>query len=136
MSAEPLVTQADSRNCRDAKPTNFKVMTALVGIHAVLSFAYFNPRSNVQMAAAIVVSVCMLYFFWRQKIWAKRLVLVTAALGLVLDVPMFSKLSTLGQVIIGARFALAVFLLYWLNTKLAKGYFQVAPSKNDAQQVT
>ena len=112
------------------------VLTILVAVHAILSFAYFKASSNFQLAAAIVVSAGMVYFFWRKNIWAKRLVLLTAAASFLVDVPKFSRLSALGQTIIGVHFAVAGFLLYRLNTAVVKSCFQPAPTKNDARQVT
>ena len=134
MSAESVGTQAGSGKVRGGK--QFTILAVLVGAHAVLSFVNYRPSSNIQLVLAILVSAWMVYFFWRQNIWARRLVLITAALTFVVDVPTFSKSSALGQVAIGIHLAVAAFLLYWLNTKLAKGYFNPAPSKHDAQQVT
>jgi hypothetical protein len=136
MSAEPIVAQADSRGCRGAKPTPFRVMTLLVAAHAMLSFAYWTPGSHFNLAAAIIALVCMVYFFWRQKSWARLCVLMTAAASLVVDVFKFFRLSILGQIVIGVHLALAAFLMYWLNTRSAKGYFTVGPLKNDAEEMT
>jgi hypothetical protein len=135
MSAEPVVAQVDSRSPRGAKPTNFRVMTLLVAAHAMLSFAYWNPGSQSNLAAAITASGCMVYFFWRQQRWARICVLMTAAASFLDIVIKFPKLSIFGQSIIGIHLALAAFLLYWLNTRSAKGYFKVGPSKNDAHEM-
>ena len=134
MSAAPLATQAASGIPPRGK--QFTTMAVLVGAHAALSFFNYRPSSPVQLAAAITVSVCMVYFFWRQNIWARRLVLITAALSFIADVPTFSKLSTVGQIVTGAHLALAAFLLYWLNTRSTKAYFSPAASNTDARQVT
>ena len=134
MSAESVGTQADSGKLRGGKP--FTIMAVLVAAHAVLSFFNYKPSSNIHLVLAILVSAWMVYFFWRQNIWARRLVLITAALSFVVDVPTFSKPSALSQIVIGIHLAVAAFLLYWLNTKLGKGHFNPSPSKHDAQQVT
>src|ERR1041385_7704057 len=124
MSVEPLTTESAPGKVPFGTSKQFLVLTILVGAHAILSFAYFKPSSNFQLAAAIVVSAGMVYFFRRKKIWAKRLVLVTAALSFLVDVPKFSSLAAFGQAIVGVHLALAAFLLYRLNTTLVKGYFQ------------
>jgi|ERR1035441_7173082 hypothetical protein len=134
MSAESVATQADSGKVRGGK--QFTIMAVLVGTHAVLSFVNYKPSSSIHLVLAIIVSAWMVYFFWRRNIWARRLVLITAAVSFLVEVPTFSKLSALGQLVIGVHLVVAAFLLYRLNTKLAKAYFNPAPSKNDAQHVT
>src|SRR6267142_4790113 len=124
MSVEPLTTKSTPDKVPAGNSKHFMVLTILAGIHAALSFSYFKPSSNSQLVAAIVVSAGMVYFFWRKNICAKRLVLVTAALSFLVDVPKFSSLAASGQAIIGIHLALAAFLLYRLNTTVAKAYFQ------------
>ena len=136
MSEEPLAAQSTSDKTLGGKPRPFTILTILAAVHAALGFAYFKPSSVFQLAAALVVSVGMVYFFWKQNIWAKRLVLITAVITFVADIPAFFTLPTFGQAVMGVDLALAGFLLYRLNTGAAKGYFEVARSKNDSQQVT
>ena len=105
---------------------NFVFLTSLVGIHAILSFAYYRPSSGFQLAAAIIVSVCMVYFFGRHNNWARRLVLITAALTFLVDLPKVFSLSLPGQAIVFLHLALAAFLLYWLNVRSGKRHFHVS----------
>jgi hypothetical protein len=68
MSVEPLTTQPAPTNVLRGKPKHFTFLTLLVGVHGILGFAYFKPSSAVQLAAAIVVSAGMVYFFWKHNV--------------------------------------------------------------------
>jgi hypothetical protein len=132
MNNEPNAAQSTSDNLPGGKPKSFVMATGLVALYALLNFAYFKPLhgSNLQFAGAIASSVLMVFYFWRQNIGAKRVVLITAVFTIHVSIRKFPTLPAMGQTIMCIRVALAAFLLYYLNTRSVRNYFRPTRAEN------
>jgi hypothetical protein len=74
----------------------------------------------------IVAGYIVLWFFWRGKNWARILVLLNCFLCFynVHDVHFFLRVNPVEKVMLLGEAVLAVFLLYYLNTRRARAYFK------------
>jgi hypothetical protein len=76
-----------------------------------------------------IIGYVVLWFYWEGRNWARRLVLITS-LVYFWNLKYLDYGSALARMTIILDVAMAVFLLYWLNTVAAKSYFSdsdVAP---------
>jgi len=74
----------------------------------------------------IGVGYVVLWFFWKGKNWARVLVLLNCFVCFynVHDIHFFLRVNPIEKVMLTGEAVLAVFLLYWLNTREAKTYFK------------
>jgi hypothetical protein len=74
----------------------------------------------------IVAGYVVLWFFWKGKNWARILVLLNCFVCFynVRDIHFFLGVNPVEKVTLGCEAVLAIFLLYWLNTREAKAYFK------------
>jgi hypothetical protein len=81
----------------------------------------------------ILVGYLVIWFYWKGRNWARILVLLTSLLCLY-NLRYFLRGGIIEQVMIGSEAVLAVFLLFWLNSRNVKSFFrapkntQTAPS--------
>jgi uncharacterized membrane protein len=107
-----------------ASPPAFPVLFALVCFHAIISFAYFHASAPLFFVAAIIVSVAIVYCFWRGQSWARIVVILTAITDFLLDVPRFSHAPPVMRLILALRLLSAAVLLIWLSTPSVRAYFR------------
>ncbi len=87
--------------------------------HAALIFWLFT----LLISAGYVV----IWFYWTGHNWARILVLVTSLLCLY-NLRYMLGSGIIEQVMIGVEAGLAVFLLFWLNTRPLKSFFRASQS--------
>ena len=113
------------------KPGKLKIITILLclfNLYGIIGLFFLNNESEyfkyVAVAAVVVVllSYIVIAFFWQGKNWARLLVLLAALLSIP-NIYNFQLLHVVSKFVIGAEFFFALYLLYWLNTKLVKDYF-------------
>jgi hypothetical protein len=81
----------------------------------------------------ILVGYFVIWFYWRGRNWARILALLTSLLCLY-NLRYFLRGGIIDRVMIGSEAALAVFLLFWLNSPKVKAFFraprntQISPS--------
>jgi len=68
------------------------------------------------------VRYAVLWFYWNGYSWARVLVLLGSLLGLW-DLTAWMHVSAFVRILIAVKTALALFLLYWLNTRSLRDYF-------------
>ena len=71
----------------------------------------------------ILVGYIVIWFYWKGRNWARILVLLTSLLCLC-NLLFFPRAGSAERVMIGAEALLAVFLLFWLNSRNVKSYFR------------
>jgi hypothetical protein len=89
------------------------------GPHFVSTFAL---RCLVFMGRCIV-----LFFYWEGYNWARILVLLASVAGLW-NLTYWAHVGSLLRILIAVNATLGVFLLYWLNTRDLKKYFDPGPT--------
>ena len=77
----------------------------------------------VLITITIAASYLVLWFYWRGKNWARILVLLNSLLCLY-NLRFWNHGGVMTRVMIGAEAALAIFLLYWLNTQKVRAFFR------------
>jgi hypothetical protein len=83
------------------------------------------PVTFVIFTIIIVTGYVVLWFYWQGRNWARILVLLNSLLALH-NLRYWNLHGVAERVMLGAEAALAIFLLYWLNTRRVREFF-VAP---------
>lgn len=81
----------------------------------------------------ILAGYLVTWFYWRGRNWARLLVLLTSLLCFY-NLRYFSRRGIVERVMVGSEAVLAVFLLFWLNSRSVKSFFQ-APKRDVGCQV-
>ena len=118
------LTQIAHRGGRQ-QPRGLRETTLLMAVGNVLGFTLIDWTNNIASAvgtAVIAVSFVVLWFYWQGRNWARWLVLLTSIEALANLTALRSGSIYLIAVII-AEAALAIFLLYWLNTRAVRAFF-------------
>lgn len=110
------------------RPKWLKEVTALLCIFNISGYAFIDINSKhlshelIIYTTLIIISYCVLWYFWHGKNWARILVILGSVLSLAGLVTMGKH--TYAQICIDlAEAAIGVFLLWWLNTQRLKDYF-------------
>jgi hypothetical protein len=82
---------------------------------AKLVFAVFT--------VTILIGYVVIWFYWRGKNWARILVLLTSLLCFY-NLHSWTRDGLPARIMISAEALLAVFLLYWLNTRAVREFFR------------
>ena len=86
-----------------------------------------KPRSILaafgMFTLLITVGYVVLWFYWHGHNWARLLVLVTCFLCFY-NLRNLASSNLIVKVMLVGEAAVAVFLVYWLNTSQAKEFFQ------------
>jgi hypothetical protein len=87
-------------------------------------------KSNAATAFAlftivILVGYLVIWFYWKGRNWARILVLLTSLLCLY-NLRFFFRAGFTERLMIGAEALLAVFLLFWLNTRDVRLFFHAS----------
>jgi len=90
--------------------------------HAATTFSLFT--------IFIFVGYLVIWFYWRGGNWARLLVLLTSLLCLY-NLRYFFRSGIIERVMVGSEALLAIFLLFWLNTRSVRSFFQ-APKDSQA----
>jgi hypothetical protein len=119
------------------RPKAVTISTWLMAILNILGYAIlWEPDAHKTRFAVfffitvftltIVAGYIVLWFFWRGKNWARILVLLNCFLCFynVHDVHFFLRVNPVEKVMLLGEAVLAVFLLYYLNTRRARAYFK------------
>jgi len=83
--------------------------------HAATTFLLFS--------IFILAGYFVIWFFWRGRNWARLLVLLTSLLCLY-NLRYFFRGGIVERVMVGSEAVLAVFLLFWLNSRGVKSFFR------------
>jgi hypothetical protein len=70
----------------------------------------------------IVIGYAVLWFYWKGRNWARILVLLNSLLCFY-NLRYWSLRGVVEQVMLGTEALLAIFLLYWLNTRKVRDFF-------------
>lgn len=73
----------------------------------------------------IGIGYVVIWFYWKGHNWARVLVLLSSLLA-VFNLHVWNRAGIAERIMIGTEGALAVFLLYWLNTSRTKAFFAKA----------
>ena len=110
------------------KPKGLYTTFIVMCLMNLTGFAFVNPQVGsvsgqfAFIGLIIAFSYVVLWYYWRGKNWARILVIVASVVALVnlFFLPMFSFAQ---RIVIIAEACLAVFLLWWLNTRAVRAYF-------------
>ena len=122
-----------SDSIRAQRPARLGAAALLLCILNIAGVLFYEPLDGAPTLVSVVVfgvifgfiaavSFVVIWFFWRGRNWARWLVLATSVLAL-LNVLLIPSSNRGAQLLIGLEAALAVWLLYWLNTKDVSRYF-------------
>jgi hypothetical protein len=75
----------------------------------------------------IVIGYLVIWFYWKGRNWARILVLLASLLCLY-NLRHWNHSGLLERLMVGAEAMLAIFLLYWLNTRKVREFFIAAKS--------
>jgi hypothetical protein len=92
--------------------------------HAFTTFFFFTDF--------IVIGYAVLWFYWQGRNWARILVLLTS-LQCLYNLRHWDHGGIVERVMIGSEAVLAVFLLYWLNTRAVRAFFRGQPAADAVQ---
>jgi len=67
----------------------------------------------------------VIWFYWRGRNWARLLILLTSLLCLY-NLRYFFRGGIVERVMVGSEAILAVFLLFWLNSRGVKSFFHAS----------
>jgi hypothetical protein len=77
----------------------------------------------IVFTALILIGYVFIWFYWQGRNWARIAVLFTSVLS-IYNLRYWNDSSRMTQVMIGCEAALGIFLLYWLNTRRVRSFFQ------------
>ena len=119
------------------RPKAITISTWLMAVFNILGYAIlWEPATHrTRFAVLFFITVftltiaagyVILWFFWKGKNWARILVLLNCFVCLynVHDVRYFLRINSVEKVMLVGEAVLAVYLIYWLNTRKAKAYFK------------
>jgi hypothetical protein len=114
------------------RPKPVDVTTWLMAVLNILGYALLwninKPRpvvvrSAINFTLMIVLGYVVIWFYWHGKNWARILVLLTS-LSCLYNLRDLQSANLVVRFMLIGEAAVAVFLLYWLNTSEAKAYFK------------
>ena len=117
------------------RPRAVTISTWLMAVLNILGYSLlWEPHKTrsivvflfVVFTFSIFVGYVVLCFFWKGKNWARLLVLLDCFVCFynVRDVPRFLRVNPVEKAMLLGEAALAVFLLWYLNTREAREFFQ------------
>ena len=96
---------------------------------AIIDWSKPNARLIfVIFTILIVIGYLVLWFYWKGRNWARILVLLTSLLCFY-NLRYWNLRGAVERVMLGAEAVLAIFLLYWLNTRRVRAFF-IAPKSD------
>ena len=115
------------------RPARLGAAALLLCVLNIAGVVFYEPLDGAPTLMSLVVfgvvfgfiaaiSFVVIWFFWRGRNWARWLVLATSVLA-VLNVSLIPSSSRGAQLLIGLEAAVAIWLLYWLNTRDVSRYF-------------
>jgi len=110
--------------------TETAVLMSLTNALGWLIVDWSNPHAATTFwlfTIFILAGYFVIWFYWRGRNWARILVLLTSLLCLY-NLRYFLRGGSIERVMIGSEAVLAVFLLFWLNSRNVKSFFRA--SKN------
>jgi hypothetical protein len=110
------------------RPAGFKLAFTAVVLQCIFGFVGFEAAFPFGLPAAIFSCILCSYFFWRGRNWARIVIILVSATALLLLYPDFKKHRTVREIFDMINAPLALFLLYWCNTRPVKEYFRRASS--------
>lgn len=118
-------------------PKAVTISTWLMAVLNILGYAImWEPEAHETRVTVFVFAMVftlviaagyvVLWFFWKGKNWARILVLLNCFVCFynVRDIHFFLGVNPIEKVTLLGEALLAIFLLYWLNTRAAKAYFK------------
>jgi hypothetical protein len=117
----------------DERPKGLTETSALMSITNAMGWLivdWSKPKALVTFitfTTLIVIGYLVIWFYWRGRNWARILVLLTSLLCLY-NLRRWSHSGLLERFMVGAEAILAIFLLYWLNTRKVREFFMAAKS--------
>jgi hypothetical protein len=119
------------------RPKAVTISTWLMAVLNILGYAImWEPEAHetrltvfffiLVFTLTIAAGYVVLWFFWKGKNWARILVLLNCFVCFynVRDIHFFLRVNPVEKVTLVSEAVLAIFLLYWLNTREAKVYFK------------
>jgi hypothetical protein len=77
---------------------------------------------------SIFIGYVVIWFYWKGRNWARILVLLASLISLY-NLRDWNHGGAMARIMIGTEAILAVFLLYWLNTRPIRAFFTQQPAK-------
>lgn len=119
------------------RPKGLALSVVLMGLCNVMLWAAFNPATQprylrlfILLTVVICIGFAIIWFYWQGKNWARIIVLIFSALS-VLNLRIWNTVSlsssflvTPAHVLLASRALLGVVLLFWLNTRPVREFFQ------------
>jgi hypothetical protein len=118
-------------------PNAVRISTCIMAVLNILGYSIlWEPEAHRTRFAVfffitvftfiIAAGYVVLWFFWKGKNWARILVLLNCFVCFynVHDFHLFLRVNPIEKVMLFGEALLAIFLLYWLNTREAKAYFK------------
>ena len=113
------------------RPTEVTLTTLVMGVLNPLGYALLfdvrPPRSVAKVSLILTLLIAagyfVLWFYWQGYNWARLLIFVTCFLCFY-NLRGFVSANVLVRIMLLGEAAVALFLVYWLNTSQARMFFQ------------
>lgn len=113
----------------DERPPGLTATAIFMSITNAMGWAIIDwskPRAHtifVIFTVFIAIGYVVIWFYWKGRNWARILVLLTSLLCLY-NLRHWNHGGTAERLMSGTEAILAIFLLYWLNTKSVRVFFR------------
>jgi len=111
------------------RPKGLTETSLLMSITNAMGWAIIDwskPNARViffTFTIMIFIGYIVIWFYWKGRNWARILVLLISLLSLY-NLHDWTRSGTMPRIMIGTEAILAVFLLYWLNTRQIRTFFR------------
>jgi hypothetical protein len=111
------------------RPAGLREVTLLMCLFSIAALVWSRPPGvstsvfYVAYGACVLSALVVLWHFWNGKNWARWLVLATSVLAL-LNLSLLGEVTVAEKVLIVAEGLLALWLLYWLNTRAVRAFYR------------
>jgi hypothetical protein len=113
----------------DQRPEGLAATAILMSITNAMGWMIIDwskPHAGlifIAITITIAINYLVIWFYWKGKNWARILVLLTCLLCLF-NLLQWNRIGFAERVMVGSEAVLAIFLLYWLNTKDVRAFFR------------
>jgi len=118
----------------NGRPKGLTETSVLMSITNAMGWAIIDwsmPKAQILFiifTISIFIGYIVIWFYWKGRNWARILVLPASLISLY-NLRDWNHGGAMARIMIGTEAILAVFLLYWLNTRPIRAFFTNQPEK-------
>src|SRR4029077_17322656 len=118
----------------NGRPKGLTETSVLMSITNAMGWAIIDwsmPKAQILFiifTISIFIGYIVIWFYWKGRNWARILVLLASLISLY-NLRDWNHGGAMARIMIGTEAILAVFLLYWLNTRPIRAFFTNQPEK-------